>query len=66
MKEESVEKLDVGNWTKQMMRCPPSVPGIVTQQREYPEVGVKEIRLDNNMRIVWKKTDYKKGISFQV
>ncbi|CAI5476047.1 unnamed protein product, partial [Closterium sp. Yama58-4] len=58
--EEEVELIEP--WTlddipESIVQTPP-VPGEVEEQREYPGVGVTELRLSNGMRVAVKCTDF--------
>ncbi|CAI5966630.1 unnamed protein product [Closterium sp. NIES-65] len=58
--EEAVELIEP--WTlddipESIVQTPP-VPGEVEEQREYPGVGVTELRLSNGMRVAVKCTDF--------
>ncbi|CAI5511991.1 unnamed protein product [Closterium sp. Naga37s-1] len=58
--EEAVELIEP--WTlddipESIVQTPP-VPGEVEEQREYPGLGVTELRLSNGMRVAVKCTDF--------
>ncbi|CAI5457717.1 unnamed protein product [Closterium sp. Yama58-4] len=58
--EEAMELIEP--WTlddipESIVQTPP-VPGEVEEQREYPGVGVTELRLSNGMRVAVKCTDF--------